>query len=55
MDITSQLAFEFVAQGIWTSEDMYDFVDDMYSKGYNVGYDVGYDCAEYTETVAITG
>ena len=51
MNITAQLAFEFVAQGIWTAEDMYDFVEDIYSAGYNVGYD----CAEYTETVAITG
>jgi hypothetical protein len=39
MNITSQLAFEFVAQGIWDAEDMYQFVDDMYSQGYNTGYD----------------
>ena len=50
MDITAQLAFEFVAQGIWTAEDLYDFVEDTYSTGYNVGYD----CAEYAETVSIT-
>jgi hypothetical protein len=51
LNIAAQLAFEFVAQGIWTAEDMYDFVEDTYSTGYNVGYDA----AEFVATVDITG
>ena len=39
MKIASELAFEFVAQGIWDAQDMYDFVDDQFSQGYNHGYD----------------
>jgi hypothetical protein len=49
MKIASELAFEFVAQGIWDAQDMVDFVEYQFSQGYNTGYDTG----EYAATVAI--
>ena len=39
MKIASALAFEFVAQGIWDAQDMYDFIDDQFSQAYNHGFD----------------